>query len=56
MKTTMQARHFCLIADVVKHLDGTARDVAAEAFANALANTNPKFNRERFLTACDAAR
>lgn len=31
------------------------RDIAAAAFADALATTNPRFDRARFLQACEVA-
>ena len=54
----MTRKDFQLIADVLRDLDanvgafhpGYARE-AATAFANALATTNPRFDRQRFLAA-----
>ncbi|MDO8839638.1 MAG: hypothetical protein Q7V31_11985 [Parvibaculum sp.] len=53
-KASMSRAHFVLIARTIAALPDNARSEAAEAFADALASTNPEFKRERFLTACDA--
>lgn len=42
-----------LVTSVADLLDGTA--YAAEFIADALARDNPRFNRERFLSACGVA-
>jgi hypothetical protein len=43
--------HFEFIADTIRSLSLTQEDVphVAEAFARELGNTNPNFDRERFL-------
>lgn len=58
---TMQRRHFELIAETIAQLSSLYMDepitrkqqrAIAERFSNALYNTNPQFNRDRFLRAC----
>jgi hypothetical protein len=56
---TMQRAQFQFIADTIKAawpcdvpLQNAARVRTAEAFADALAATNPRFDRARFLAAC----
>ena len=54
----MTRKDFELIAKVIKELppvdiyDVSGHKVVALIFANALATTNPLFNREKFLKAC----
>lgn len=57
----LQHRHFATIATIIsRYNDADAsrfenvadRDKIAEHFADNLARTNPKFDRERFLRAC----
>jgi len=50
----MEHRHFAKIAAIIAELDGGTygRDDIASVFASALADTNPNFNRNRFLQAC----
>lgn len=49
----MTRKDFELIARTIKLLpDGPARRETARLFADALTNTNPRFNRLRFLHAC----
>jgi hypothetical protein len=50
-KPNMTRVHFEFIADTIKSLSLTQEDVrhVAEAFARELGNTNPNFDRERFL-------
>lgn len=59
--TPMQHRHFTTIAKIIRDMDKVhngehgfvdIREDVAEEFANALARTNPRFDRERFLSAC----
>lgn len=52
---TMQRRHFELIANTIRDLDIPWRERAkvTTAFCNALSSTNPQFNRERFIMACE---
>lgn len=54
-------RHFATIAEIIRDMDKVhngehgfvdIREDVAEEFANALARTNPRFDRERFLSAC----
>lgn len=56
---TMQRRHYEAIAAVIRELtlepnavSAAQRDAIAHRFANALAGTNARFARERFLRAC----
>lgn len=50
----LQHRHFAFIADAVASIpDKNAREHAAFAFAGKLSDTNPNFDRKRFLTACN---
>jgi hypothetical protein len=56
----MQHRHFATVATIISALDCTGYDAEPEAlradiakqFALRLADTNPRFDRERFLRAC----
>lgn len=51
----MQHRHFATVADIISTLPHGAkiqREVA-EHFADRLRRTNDRFNRTRFLAACD---
>lgn len=56
---TLEHRHFSFIASVIASLVDTydqpldKADVA-EAFASACARTNPRFDAQRFLAACEA--
>jgi hypothetical protein len=51
----IQRRHFEFIAEVIRNLapEGNSRKAVAEAFGNALWQTNPQYVRTRFLTACE---
>lgn len=58
----LQHRHFAVIAGILSELDGDTHGVnrsqhrdICEHFALRLAATNPRFDRKRFLVACDAA-
>ena len=56
-KVEMQHRHFATIAAIIKNLDngiGTGHDktAIAEHFAEELSQTNPKFDKSRFIKAC----
>lgn len=55
----LQHRHFATIAAIIRACPLTWPDpdrvAIANHFANELARTNPKFDRKRFLTACDVA-
>ncbi len=57
----MQHRHFTTIAEIIRDMKKVyngehgfidVREDVAEELANALARTNPRFDRERFLSAC----
>ena len=51
----MTRKDFILIAKTIAELDQTqfyARDTVAHSFAAVLAQTNPLFDRARFLAAC----
>jgi len=52
---TMTAQHFVLIADTIAVLPVARpmRETIAEIFADQLADTNPLFDRERFLAAAN---
>jgi hypothetical protein len=57
----MSRKDFRLIAEAIKTLPSTDQngidmvrfDAIGARFADALATTNPRFNRERFLAACN---
>lgn len=54
----MEHRHFATIAAIIREMRGaeTAEntvDHVAEHFARELAKTNPRFDRRRFLVACN---
>ena len=57
---TMTKRHFVLIAETIREFGGSSnagafdRERIARAFADRLAKTNGRFDRERFLRACEA--
>ncbi len=47
-----QHRHFKVLAEVISKMESKAsRTEMARYFANALSDTNVKFDRERFLSA-----
>lgn len=50
----MERRHFQIIADTIKGLapDVYGPEQVAQAFADAMARQNPRFDRARFLKAC----
>lgn len=57
----LEHRHFATIAGIIRQMDKVhngehgfidIREDVAEEFAAALARTNPRFDRERFLSAC----
>lgn len=49
----MQHRHYAIVAGIVATLDPASRADVARHFANQLRATNTRFNRSRFLTACN---
>ena len=50
---TFQHRHFCKIAEIISDIsEETERDRFATYFANKLMDTNPNFDRGRFIRAC----
>lgn len=51
----MQHRHFAVIADIIAKADFRPHIKAeiARTFADRLRATNPKFDRARFLRACE---
>jgi hypothetical protein len=49
----MQHRHFAVIAGVIAKIHPRMRSEIAWHFAGELRETNPKFNQERFLRACN---
>jgi hypothetical protein len=53
----LEHRHYAFIAAVIREMATEGHNAAAEVaerFAKACAGTNVKFNRERFLAACEA--
>ena len=50
---TLTKQTFVLIASIVRELDPVHRPAIAKAFADQLARTNPRFDRDRFLSACE---
>jgi len=51
----MQHRHFATIAAIISELEEIApetHETVANYFAARLAQTNPRFDRDRFLRAC----
>ena len=51
-----QARHFEKIAEILRNLESVSPEEQArviEAFANGLAPTNPRFDSDRFVAACN---
>jgi hypothetical protein len=51
-RTTMTRQHFCLIAEAIAGLPMEWRPMIAKRFADKLAATNGRFDRDRFLSAC----
>jgi len=52
-KTEMQHRHMAFIAAVIRDLPGEVnRGIVAADFVAALAASNPRFDKRRFLAAC----
>jgi hypothetical protein len=53
----MQKRHYETIAKIIRDLpiaqDGLTKGLIVERFAQALKETNPRFNPERFIQACE---
>lgn len=49
----MQHRHFAIIAGIIAQMEPEARARVAREFAAKLAPTNPRFDRKRFLMACE---
>ena len=55
---TLQHRHFAVIAGIIASMPNhaptlrTAKRSVALQFADKLADTNPRFDRARFLAAC----
>jgi hypothetical protein len=52
-KPVMEHRHFAVVAGVLADLDDATREQVALHFAAKLAATNPKFNKARFMAACN---
>lgn len=49
----MQHRHFACIAAIIAGIENVKeRDKTAQRFADAFAGGNPRFDRARFLRAC----
>lgn len=59
---TLQHRHFAVIAGIIAEMPThaatlrTAKTSVAHRFAEKLAQTNPRFDRARFLAACGVYR
>lgn len=51
---TLQRRHFETVANIIAGLDlsDAMRLKVAKGFADELADTNPNFDRDRFMVAC----
>ena len=50
----MQHRHFAYIAQTIAKIhQPKARELAAYEFAIAMMDTNPNFDRSRFISACN---
>ena len=49
----MEHRHFAVVAGIIADLDDAQREQIALHFAASLAATNPKFNKARFMAACN---
>jgi hypothetical protein len=49
----MQHRHYATIAQIIADMPIYQRHVVAEHFATKLKDTNPAFNRDRFIAACE---
>ncbi len=50
---TMTRQHFQFIANVIREkLSHNDQHLIASAFADRLGNTNPRFDRDKFMTAC----
>lgn len=50
---TMQRRHFELIARTISKLDDKLiRTIVAHEFGAVLGQTNPQFDRDKFIDAC----
>lgn len=52
---TMQHRHYATIAAIIAEMPNAygERDTAACYFARRLRDTNPNFDRQRFIAACE---
>lgn len=51
----MQHRHYAAIAAIIRDIEADVmRGVIADHFADGLRATNPKFDRARFIAACQA--
>jgi hypothetical protein len=49
----LEHRHYAVIAGIIRAgFGGDTRAVVANVFATHLADTNPKFDRARFMRAC----
>lgn len=49
----LEHRHYAVIAGVIREgFGGDTRALVANVFATRLADTNPNFNRARFIKAC----
>lgn len=58
LSVTLEHRHFAFIAATIADLHSIKekdRTWVADFFAEKLSGTNPRFDRARFLSACNAA-
>jgi hypothetical protein len=49
----MEHRHFAVVAGIIAKIHPRMRSEIAWHFAGELRATNPKFNQDRFLRACE---
>jgi hypothetical protein len=48
----MQHRHFSTIAEIIRDMPEPQREFTLQWFVDRLGETNPKFDRTRFVRAC----
>jgi hypothetical protein len=53
---TLQHRHLAAIAGIIVKISPGERGDIAHHFANEIAAGNPRFDRQRFLNACELGR
>lgn len=52
--STLEHRHFATIAAIIAELRDEDRQAMADFFVERLRGTNPRFDRRRFMLACNA--